>query len=97
VGHLVKTVDTARYAGTKPQAYKAHNSSNDPGKGTRLRVGPGGDVLLTMRAHHGDRPVPEAGSGHVLYLGDHLYWGLHHRLGRILHGLGRGRPNRFFR
>lgn len=82
MSHLVKTVNAAGYAGTRPQAYKAQHPTNDPGQGPWLRTGPGGDVLLAVGTDHGDRPVSEAGAGHVLHLGHYLHRGLHGLGGR---------------
>jgi len=82
VSHLVKTVNAARYAGTRPESHEAEDPTNDPGEGTGLGGGPGGDVLLAVRAHHGHCTVPKTWALHILDLGHHLHRGLG------LHGLG---------
>ena len=79
VDHLLAAVNTARYAGTGPEAEEAEHPSDDPGKGTRLRDCPGDDVLLAVGAHHGDWHVPVQGGGHGHHL--HLHGGL-----VLLHG-----------
>jgi len=83
VCHLVETVYTAGDACTGPGTHETENSSNDPGKSTGLRVGPGGDVVLAVWAHHGDGTVTKTRTLNILHLGDHL-----HGRGLWLHGLG---------
>jgi len=71
VSHRLEAVHTEGDAGAGPQAEEAEGAAEDPGHGTRLLLGLGGDRGLAVRTGHLHWPVSEARGLDILDLSHH--------------------------